>query len=160
EEVQKQRTPPDLVFLTGDMAHRGKDAEYLSLEAGLITPLRNALPPGCPVFTVPGNHDVDRDGAADPRGWFADKADADAFQSVTAAGAQFRREKLVPRFAGYSAFERRVSAWGMSDWLATKQGSIFWPGEVNGTKVAVVGINTSWLCQDREDFGKLTPGRY
>jgi hypothetical protein len=31
--------------------------------------------------------------------------------------------------------------------------------EVRGIKLAIVGINTAWLCQDDQDWGQLTAGR-
>src|SRR5215211_772562 len=65
---------------------------------------------------------------------------------------------LLPRFAAYAAFDRRVSDWG-SHWLDSETGAIWWSKDINGAKVAVVGANTAWLCQDDDDWGKLTPGR-
>ena len=70
-----------------------------------------------------------------------------------------RTEVLLPRFTAYAAFDRSVSSWGV-DWLRSDTGSVWWSREINGAKIAVVGINTAWLCQDDEDWGKLTPGRY
>jgi len=70
-----------------------------------------------------------------------------------------RTEVLLPRFTAYAAFDQRVSSWG-ADWLRSDTGSVWWSSEIDGAKIAVVGINTAWLCQDDEDWGKLTPGRY
>jgi predicted MPP superfamily phosphohydrolase len=149
---------PDLVFLTGDMAFAGKEKEYVSLEAALIAPLKKLLP-DCPIFTIPGNHDVDRDRAIKPRLWIGDIDEANAFQSIDAKGAGKRKDMLLSRFAAYAAFDRRVSAWN-SNWLESPAGAVWWSNEINGKRVAVVGINTAWLCQDDDDWGKLTPGRY
>lgn len=158
EKGIKGQPPPDLVFLTGDMAFAGKEEEYCRLEAEFISPLKAALPSNCPIFTVPGNHDVDRDRALKPRLWIGDADESKAFQSTDAKGATKRKDMLLPRFAPYASFDRRVSAWG-TDWLESEAGSVWWWQTVNGVKVAVVGINTAWLCQDEDDWGKLTPGR-
>jgi predicted MPP superfamily phosphohydrolase len=158
KEVER-RAPPDLVFLTGDMAFAGTESEYLSLEKAFIEPLKKVLPPDCPIFTIPGNHDVDRDRASKPRLWIGDPDEAKAFQSINAKGAAKRKDVLLPRFAAYAAFDRRVAVWG-SNWLQSEAGAITWSKEVNETRVAIVGVNTAWLCQDDHDWGKLTPGRY
>lgn len=159
EKGVKGQPSPDLVFLTGDMAFAGKAAEYLSLEKAFIEPLKKALPSGCPIFTIPGNHDVDRERVIKPRLWIGDAVEAKAFQSIDAKGAAKRKDMLLPRFAAYAAFDGRVAVWD-SNWLESEAGAVWWLKDINGTKVAVVGINTAWLCQDEHDWGKLTPGRY
>jgi predicted MPP superfamily phosphohydrolase len=155
----KGQPPPDLVFLTGDMAFAGTEKEYVSLEEAFIAPLKKVLPPGCPIFTIPGNHDVDRDRAIKPRLWIGDTDEANAFQSIDAKGAAKRKNMVLPRFEAYAAFDRRVSVWN-PNWLESAAGAVWWSKEINGKRVAVVGINTAWLCQDDDDWGKLTPGRY
>ncbi|QPF93925.1 metallophosphoesterase [Bradyrhizobium commune] len=158
KEVERQ-APPDVVFLTGDMSFSGAEKEYRSLEESFVVPLRNALPLGCPIFTVPGNHDVARERGGKPRLWIGDADEAKAFQSIDARGAAKRKDVLLPRFSAYAAFDRRVSAWG-SDWLESEAGAVWWCKEINGVRIAVAGVNTAWLCQDNNDWGKLTPGRY
>lgn len=158
KEAGRQK-PPDLVFLTGDMAFAGTEKEYLSLEEAFITPLKKILPPTCPVFTIPGNHDVDRERGSKPRLWIDDADEANAFQSIEAKGATKRKDILLPRFTAYAAFDQRVSAWG-TNWLESEAGAIWWCKDIDGVKVAVVGVNTAWLCQDEHDWGKLSPGRY
>jgi len=157
EEVGRH-PKPDLVFLTGDMAFAGTEREYLSLEEHFISPLKRLLPDSL-FFTVPGNHDMDRRGAIPPRIWIGDPAQAKLFQSPDEAGARKRREVLLPRFESYAAFDGRVSSWG-SDWLRSETGAVWWAGTIGGTRVSVIGMNTAWLCQDDENWGKLTPGRF
>jgi predicted phosphodiesterase len=159
EEVGK-RQAPDVVFLTGDMAFSGRESEYRSLEAAFVEPLRAALPAECPVFTIPGNHDVDRNRGSNPRTWFNDVSDARLFQGLDGAGAQLRKEKLFPRFEAYAAFEHRVSVWGGANWLTSERGSVCWTKDIDGAKIAIVGVNTAWLCHGDDDAGRLTPGRY
>lgn len=155
-----EHSPPDLIFLSGDMAFAGDAAEYKSLEEHFIAPLKAALP-DCPIFTIPGNHDVDRSKSEDPRTWIVDKAKAELFQATNEAGAAFRKDVLVPRFAAFAAFEQRIGAWGGVNWLETAAGAVSWAGEINGAKIAIAGVNTAWLCHDSgEDWGTLTPGRY
>lgn len=158
KEVENRPEKPHFVFLTGDMAFSGTVSEYRSLEEGFINPLKEALP-GCPFFTVPGNHDLERDRMVNPRLWISDAKAAETFQSIDASGKGKRREMLLPRFANYAAFDQRTAAWNR-DWLQSGDGSVWWSVEIDGAKVGVVGVNTAWLCHDDKDRGKLTPGRY
>lgn len=157
EEVRRH-PKPDLVFLTGDMAFGGAKDEYERLESGFIYPLKKILP-DAPMFTIPGNHDVDRKAGTKPRLWIGDPEESEAFQAPDVNGKRKRREVLLPRFAAYADFDKRVSSWG-SRWLESEVGSVWWTGEVAGTRLAIIGCNTAWLCQDDHDWGKLTPGRY
>jgi Calcineurin-like phosphoesterase len=158
EEVERQ-APPDLLFLTGDMAFAGAESEYLNLEKAFIEPLKKVLPPDCPVFTVPGNHDVERERGIKPRLWIGDADEVKLFQMPDAKGASKRKDALLPRFSAYAQFDTRVSSWGPR-WLESEAGSVWWKKEIKGAKVCVVGVNTAWFCQDDDDWGKLTPGRY
>ena len=59
----KRGMVPDLVAITGDIAHAGTAEEYALARAWLETQLWPALPDGLPrdrLLLVPGNHDVDR----------------------------------------------------------------------------------------------------
>ena len=107
---------------------------------------------------MPGNHDVDRKAPVKPRLWAADREELDRFQQVGSDGAQMRVAALLPRFAAYRDFEQDAASWD-EDWLASDSGSICRALELGGAKLAVVGINTAWSCQDDDDWVKLTAGR-
>jgi hypothetical protein len=129
---------PQMVFLTGDMAFAGIREEYASLQKDFIKPLRDVLPDNCPLFTTPGNHDVDRKRSSRPRVWFQDSKERALFQSIGAAGARYRQDLLLPRFEAYAEFDNAVSAWGC-DWLRSDTGSVCWSGNVAGTRIAASG---------------------
>jgi hypothetical protein len=106
---------------------------------------------------VPGNHDVDRTRVGKPRVWMTDEEERTAFQKIGDEGKRKRGDALLPRFEAYRAIEEEFAAWD-EDWLASDQGSICKVVHVKGRQVAVVGINTAWLCQDRDDWGRLAAG--
>lgn len=149
----------DFVFITGDCAFGGTADEYASLTKDFIKPLKDALPDGCRLFTVPGNHDVERARLTKPRLWSSDPGEGKAFNAPDATGQRKRAEMLVPRFKAYADFEAKVANWG-APWIDSETGAAVWCETVNDAKVAVVGINTAWLAQDDDDWNKLTPGRY
>jgi predicted MPP superfamily phosphohydrolase len=156
--VERQQAKPDLVFFTGDLAFAGTAAEYDLLQKRFLTPLRAALPEDCPIFTVPGNHDVDRKRAGNPRSWMTASEEQRLFQQVDAAGRQKRIDMILPRLEGYRAIERSLGAWS-EDWLASETGAACSIREVDGHRLAIVGINTAWLCHDDHDWGHLTAGK-
>ncbi|MGJ0535248.1 metallophosphoesterase family protein [Methylocystis sp.] len=158
EEVRRRLEKPDLVFFTGDLAFAGTASEYELLQRRFLTPLQAALPDGCPIFTVPGNHDVNRKRAGNPRSWMTDIDQQQAFQQVDADGRQKRVDMILPRFESYRAIEKSVGAWG-DDWLASEMGAICAVREISGRRLAIVGINTAWLCHDEKDWGHLTAGK-
>lgn len=148
----------DFVFFTGDLAFSGTSDEYKLLSDRFLTPLRAVLPATCTFFMVPGNHDVDRRRVLKPRLWIVDEQERAVFQNVDAEGQRKRADALLPRFEAYRELEAKYSAWGQ-DWLASEQGSICKLVTIGSQRMAIVGINTAWLCQDDEDWGRLTAGR-
>lgn len=153
------RDRPDVVFLTGDVAFAGEESEYHSLERSFIEPLKALVGADCPLFVVPGNHDLDRRRAVPPRSWINLERERHTFQAVDANGRLKRRDVLMPRFTAYADFDERVSAWS-TRWLESDAGAAVWTGDINGHRIGVVGLNTAWLCQDDEDWGRISPGRY
>lgn len=158
QNVKKRQEKPDLVFFTGDLAFAGTAAEYDLLQKRFLTPLRAVLPNGCPVFTVPGNHDVNRKRAGNPRSWMTDPDQQRTFQQVDEDGRQKRVDMILPRLENYRALEQSVGAWD-EDWLASEMGAVCSVREINGHRLAIVGVNTAWLCHDDKDWGRLTAGK-
>ena len=58
--VQREGKALDLIFITGDLAKRGKREDYLAVEAFCRRLLKVTSVPAKRLFIVPGNHDVDR----------------------------------------------------------------------------------------------------
>lgn len=154
----KEREPkPDFVFFTGDLAFSGSKPEYDLLRDRFLSPLREALPDGCPIFTVPGNHDVNRKRVVNPRTWIGNETELNTFQKVDQDGKQKRIDAILPRFEAYREIELEFASWG-DDWLASETGAVCVTREAAGHKMAIVGINTAWLCHDDHDWGRLTAG--
>jgi tetratricopeptide (TPR) repeat protein len=156
-EAKRSSEKPQFVVFTGDLAFCGAESEYTLLKKRLLIPLRAALP-GCPLFMVPGNHDVERGVGIPPRLWMPDGHQREKFQEISAEGQKMRADVLAPRFKAYRDLDLEFSAWGC-DWLASEHGSACKILQFNGKRIAIVGINTAWLCQDQNDWGRLTAGR-
>jgi hypothetical protein len=54
---------PDFVFISGDLANKGKTEEYVEFFDLFLSPLIDTLGEGWngKIFSIPGNHDVQRD---------------------------------------------------------------------------------------------------
>lgn len=150
ERIQKEDAL-DFVFLTGDLAWGGQKAEYDALARDFITPLKGIVGAKVPLLMVPGNHDLDRECVPKPRDWII--AD-DKLKAMARADDTGRKHRITiaSRFDNYIAFAKCGTFGG--DWLRSNEGAVV----RRFGEVAVVGINTAWLAQDEQDWGKLTPG--
>lgn len=157
QNVVARREKPNFVFFTGDLAFSGARDEYDLLEKRFLAPLREVLAADCPILTVPGNHDVDRKRVVNPRSWMNDPEQQRIFQQVDAEGRQKRADAILPRFDNYRAIERSLGAWG-EDWLGSESGTACIVREIEGRRLAIIGINTAWLCHDNDDWGRLGAG--
>lgn len=147
---------PDLVFITGDLANRGINAEYNTFNKDFISPLRIALGGDGwrgRILAVPGNHDVDR-------------TKADAFDRAAMLGqgtrvfdpsseGKAKREILFPRF---KAYRQKAGVDVSGNWVSDTEGAYAETIVVRDIKVGVVGLNTAWLSKDEYDKERLTPG--
>src|SRR5258708_16867548 len=147
---------PDLVFITGDLAQSGKAKEYSIFYDEFLWPLLELFDDGAVrIFTIPGNHDTDQDrNQAFSREEILEPGQH--YFDPTEEGRQ-RRELLIPRFGAYIATEQSDSP---SNWLGSAEGAFAQSLRVRGTHVGLVGINTAWLCKDKEDRHRLTPGAF
>ena len=155
---------PHFVFVTGDIANKGRPEEYQAFLHELIDPMRKRLP-NAPILCIPGNHDIDHDAVPF---LFRDivTRKAKALFDPTMAGAT-ERAFLAPRFQAYidsdpSDFERADSR----HWLLSEKGIALHRSTINGMSVAVLGINTAWLseidvpgCKIDCDRFAITPGK-
>jgi hypothetical protein len=144
----------DFVFLTGDIANKGKSEEYDEFLEAFLIPLTEALGADWQgkILAVPGNHDVDRTKAAyfSPVEILAESR----FFDPTKDG-QGRRSQFFPRFLEYtnadcSAAPRR--------WLEMEAGAYDVTCKLTQATVAIIGLNTAWISKDENDRNRLSPG--
>ncbi|MFZ1072768.1 MAG: metallophosphoesterase [Verrucomicrobiia bacterium] len=93
---------PDFLFITGDLADKGKEGEYEMFNYEFLDPLQKVLGAGIVsrTFAIPGNHDVDqskhqafdRQEISDPAKRYFDANDE----------GKSLREILLPRFKAFA----------------------------------------------------------
>ncbi|MBP5949367.1 metallophosphoesterase family protein [Pseudomonas sp. P42] len=144
----------DYVFITGDIANRGAEKEYERFLEEFIIPLEVAAPNLLgKLFHVPGNHDIDRNtfGAFDRNAIL--QTTSPHFE--VSEESQRQREVLANRFKAY--IENDIT--GYAEFFNQPEGAYTKEFTHGNQKIAVVGINTSWLCRDDKDFRAITPGK-
>jgi predicted MPP superfamily phosphohydrolase len=149
-------SPADFVIVSGDVAFSGKPSEYerashylneLAVAAG-VSPRD--------FYFVPGNHDVDRDRSR---------------LAFTGARAELAAEPDVDRLLGSAEdlrplLDRQEAFWSFVETFAGNQERQPTPDGLgyvrtsvfDGVRVALVGLNSSWLCGTDEEEGKLLIG--
>jgi len=145
---------PDLVFVTGDLADKGKAEQYQTFVDQFQTPLDEVLGGGAPIFTVPGNHDVDRSKAelVEPYGLLEKVHDV---LDPTEGGAA-KRGPLIERFRGFMEGDLSCE----SGWLPKPAGVFAKTLALHGCNLGILGINTAWLAKgEKGDEQKLSAGK-
>lgn len=145
---------PDVIFITGDIANKGLKSEYEIFNNLLLKRLSETLGEGIArrIYMVPGNHDLDREvNPAFSKPKFL-RVDSGAFYPTTESLQ--KRKMLVSRFQSYIDNAGHVDSLCFSD----EAGAYVEECNINGNSVAIVGINTAWLCDGEDDKGNLTPG--
>ena len=146
---------PHFIFITGDLANKGKDEEYTEFLEVFLTPLVSALGDewSGKIFCVPGNHDVQRGRSK----YFQplDVINSDAHPFDPTKEGQLEREQFINRFENYSEYELTNNP---KNWISSEQGAFSTTATIDGLSVGIAGINTAWLSKDDTDRHQLTPG--
>ena len=165
EAILEEEGPVDFVFFTGDAAQSGKPGEYAEV-TDFLQALREELHVAPDrVFTVPGNHDIDRTVREDV--WKSMRmhlAGVNDFLNVSrwingigrtpSAFEDVWRERILERERGYRQW---VSEGLKRPELAPPGLGYRVPVTIPGTDfpVHIIGLDTAWLCGDNSDPGRL-----
>lgn len=151
-ERERDATPLDLIFVTGDLAQSGRAEEYV-LVVELLTRLMAAT--GVPrerVFVVPGNHDVDRGvGRWLLRTLSGDQQAIEFF--VEAKSREFHAKKLAAYAESMGGLLGELRPLGLK--VGAEAVEIV---EIKGVKLAIASFNSAWFAQGDDDHEKLWLG--
>jgi predicted phosphodiesterase len=143
---------PDAIFVTGDIAFSGDTMEYAEISRELLELARELGVQSKSIFTVPGNHDVQRSAGRDNVAFQAmfnglrKTGDIDgALQEEVTEGW------LANRFHNYLDFTRS---------FAPASNRIWWQKSLKAgrLRVRIVGLNTALLSHDDRDKHQLALG--
>ncbi len=149
----------DLVFITGDIADKGKSDQYDTFVSEFLSPLHKLMGADAhkKIFIVPGNHDV----IVDAYKYFSRDeiyGKGSHFFDPTCDGLK-ERCQVLPRFETYA----QQSLLTPTSWLDTDLGAYVAIIEIRSVKLGIVGINTAWVSKGTKkgelgDRHCLSPG--
>jgi len=138
----------DFIIISGDIAHSGQDHEYRAAIEHFLDPLLNTCELGRDrIFIIPGNHDLNRnefdllpaallkplESEDEIHNWLVDER---------------RRERLLEPFRAFSSFVSEYTGQDQPDYASIR----IW--QISGRKIAVLGINSAWMCgRSKDDNG-------
>ena len=132
-------TPPDAVFITGDIANTGDADEYKQFLDEFFWPMLDVLqmPDADRIFLVPGNHDVDRSKsrAVRVRGLLSHTP----MLLDPTPNAQSDRIVIFPRFKAFMENDPTGPA-TTSHWIASPEGALVSKLDVRSIRVGVLGL--------------------
>ena len=148
ERIDARVADVDLIVFSGDAAHGGRKDEYEAAQKHLFDPVLDAadLPPER-LFLVPGNHDLDWEGfellptalqtplcsEEEVQSWLTDERGGSGCDPFGAYG------EFVTAYTG-----QPQPAYASSRRL-----------EIDGKQIALLGINSAWMCGRPDDAGKI-----
>ena len=154
----------NFLFVTGDIANRGKAEEYEYYNEHFIRPIKNTFP-GIQYFSIPGNHDLDHDQAPYVYREIIRRR-AEYFFYPDNNGVRCRKE-IIPRFSSY--IKHDLSEFTYIDgnhWLESINGSVAHRCSIDGQEIGILGVNTAWFsdidvpsCKTDCDRFEITPGK-
>jgi formylglycine-generating enzyme required for sulfatase activity/predicted phosphodiesterase/energy-coupling factor transporter ATP-binding protein EcfA2 len=140
----------DFIFCTGDIAVSGREEEYEAATQFFYRLSEVTRVPLERIFTVPGNHDVDRNRIR--RAFRLDLPDKESVENLFSSEEDLA-VALRP-FHNYISFELRVfgRAW------TTKNPYLSSSCSLRGFSVAILGFNTAWNSQEDESMDEIVIG--
>lgn len=140
----------DFIIFSGDIAFSGKKEEYDTALNELLNPILETcgLNPKR-VFIVPGNHDMDREitGSLPSEFQGAPKVDDREIINEWLTNDK-KRCNLMEPFQAFSSFVKHFTGQEQPDYSNIREWTI------RGKKVAVLGLNSAWMCARNVDSNK------
>lgn len=157
-DIRKRGRSVDCIFVTGDIAQSGSDAEYRLAEDYLGRLCETTGVPRSLVFMVPGNHDVSR-----PRGFGLQRTLStydEAQMYFHPSAERWHLKKLDAFMSFYERFYKSGHS-GPGEPRRPSPGLPTCAAEVvriRSLDVGLLPLNTAWFAQDDTDTGKLFIG--
>lgn len=151
---------PDAVFITGDIANNGCEEQYRVFSEDFLLRLLDIYDDMPRIYIVPGNHDIDRNQCMLAAGslYSVLNEGQNIFFDTDKAGFT-RRKEILNRFSGFQNGFISDSCFPVKD-IFEEKGYFTDIFNKKDKKVGIIGINTAWLSNSKEDKEKLTPGKY
>ncbi len=145
KDISNNLTKIDFVIFSGDVAFSGKPDEYQAAKKELFEPILKACGLGPEnLFIVPGNHDIDRAKFDLLPAQLSKPLDSDIQAKDWLFDSEKRKVALRP-FKSFASFVSRYTNQKNPSYANIRQ------CEINGKKIALLGLNSSWMCGRQEN---------
>jgi 3',5'-cyclic AMP phosphodiesterase CpdA len=148
ERIQQDGLCPDFIAVTGDIAFSGKSDEYDLAQRFFDDLLVRTKLSKNRLFIVPGNHDVDRNlitpGAKAIGAALTNRNSVNILLATLAD-----RQLMMARFKGYEEFVNDYFAGPLA--FDDKRYFYVHTLTIAGQTVALLGLNSAWLCASDKD---------
>jgi predicted phosphodiesterase len=133
------------VVFSGDLAHGGKEKEYAAAREHLLDPVLRTTGVGPErLVIVPGNHDMDRDDLELVPAALSEPLSSNEETQKWLTDVKRRSLALEP-FSQFRAFVEAYTRQGSPDHANLQR------FDVSGRTVAILGLNSAWMCGRRKD---------
>ncbi len=160
KEQKEKGVVPDLIFITGDIANKGKKEEYETFVNEFLLPIIDIYDVLPKIYIVPGNHDVNREKCEVIELSLYDILRKKAgFFDVDEKGREMR-QGVFERFAGFRYGFTMDELCFPVEGIFRKEGCFDTIYEKGKYKIGIAGVNTAWLSKSDKDKEQLSPGKW
>ena len=155
-EIDPSLAQIDFVVFSGDLAFSGKSEEYEAAQGNLLDPVLKATDLKAELmFFVPGNHDMDRDTVYEMLPLeLQEPLDSDQLVQKWLIQGKRQARTLEP-FEEYREFVSGYAGQPTPDYATILR------FEVNSKRIALLGINSAWMCaRNRDAHGQVNDYGY
>ena len=145
EKIDPKLTSVDFIIFSGNVAFSAQIEEFEAAVHQFFDPLLSASGISRDrLFIVPGNHDIDRSSLAQLPNTFLHPLESNA-ETLSWLIDDQKRNRLLGPFEVFSNFVANYTGQNHPDYACIREWNI------NGKKIAVLGLNSAWMCGRNKD---------
>lgn len=158
---EKYNIQPDLFIFSGDLAfgelsNSKIKAQYEQVNV-FIQQVNSVFTTPPPLFMVPGNHDLNRNSIDESQMMYRDLLTAEKVEGIMNGKSKLTFNRFLERQQEWKEFAlSHLKPFNLNEDLNFVSGKL----DFNGTKICIVGLNSSWAAQGDNDLGKLWIGKH
>lgn len=152
-DIMNRGGKPDIIIVSGDIAHSGQPEEYV-IAASFLDQILEVT--GCTknqLIVVPGNHDIDRNGGSGLARTLQGRTEADTYFDNDKPKVHISNKMKNFQFWYDNYFD------GIDKFSLTSTCGSIRTFNTNFGSIAILPINTAAFCIDDSDHGKICIGR-
>ncbi len=160
KEQKEKGILPDMIFITGDIANKGKKEEYAVFADEFLLPFVDIYDIFPKIYIIPGNHDIDREKCDVAALSLYDVPQKKPTFFDTDEKGWEKRKEIFERFAEFKCGFGMDGLCFPVDDIFNKEAYFYDVLEKGKYKVGIAGINTAWLSNSDKDKEKLSFGKW